>query len=331
MTMMHLRKIAVVGAGAMGGMLGGLLALHGEDVTFIARGETLAALKRGFTMIDASGARHTPPVKAMAADEAGPFDLVILCLKANQIAAAAAALPRLFHLNTPVVAVLNGIPWWYFHKSGGPFEGRTVSAVDPDGSIARAIEGRRVIGGVIYAAANVPEPGVVHVTNTNVLHIGEPDGTVSGRLTNIADLLHRTAFKTVASGDIRTDIWTKVWGNSSFNPVSALTGAGLATIARDPGACDVVRGIMREVQQVVEALGLRMKVSLEERIKITEALGNHKTSMLQDIEAKRFPEIDANMGAVAEIARMVGVRTPMLDAIMTTTHLLARRVTGAVA
>ncbi len=325
------QKIAVVGAGAMGGMLGGMLAAHGEDVTFIARGETLAALKRGFTMIDPAGAHHTPPVKAAAADDSGPFDLVILCLKAHQIAAAAKTLPRLFHAETPVVAVLNGIPWWYFHKSGGPFEGRAVATVDPDGSIAHAIAGRRVIGGVIYAAANVPAPGVIHVTNTSVLHIGEPDGSASARLTEIANLFNRAAFKTVASADIRTDIWTKVWGNSSFNPVSALTGAGLSTIARDPGACDVVRGIMREVEQVVEALGLRMKVSLEQRIKITEALGNHKTSMLQDIEAKRFPEIDANLGAVAEIARMVGVATPMLDAIMTVTRLLARTVTGAAA
>lgn len=324
------RKIAVVGAGAMGGMLGGLLASHGEDVTFIARGETLAALKRGFTMIDPAGARHTPPVKALAIEDAGPFDLVILCLKANQIAAAATTLSRLFHEDTPVLAVLNGIPWWYFHKSGGPFEGRTISAVDPDGAIAKAIDGRRVIGGVIYAAANVPQAGVVHVTGTQVLHVGEPDGSLSARVTDIAELLNRAAFKTVASADIRTDIWTKVWGNSSFNPVSALTGAGLSTIARDPGACEVARGIMREVQQVVEALGLRMKVSLEERLKITEALGNHKTSMLQDIEAKRFPEIDANMGAVAEIAQMVGVPTPMLTAIMATTRLLARRVTGAV-
>jgi len=322
------QKIAVVGAGAMGGLLGAKLALGGHDVTFIARGATLEALKRGFTMIDAKGARHRPPIKAAAAEEAGPFDLVILCLKAHQIAAAAQTLPRLFRSDTPVLAVLNGIPWWYFHKNGGAFDGRRLAAVDPDGAIGRAIEGRRVIGGVIYAAAKVVEPGVVHVTDTMRFIIGEPDGSASARAQAVADMFNRTGFNTVVSTEIRSDIWTKVWGNSSFNPVSALTGAGLAGIVRDQGACDVVRAIMREVQGVVEGLGLKMKMDLEQRIKVTESLGDHKTSMLQDIEARRMPETDANMGAVAEIAQLVGVPTPMLETIHTATRLLGRAVTA---
>ncbi len=325
------KKIAVVGAGSMGGLLGAKLALDGHDVTFIARGATLDALRRGFTMIDTKGERHAPAVKAAAAEEAGPFDLVMLCLKAHQIAGAAATLPRLFHETTPVVAVLNGIPWWYFHRSGGAFDGRALACVDPDGAIGRAIEGRRVVGAVIYAAAKVVAPGTVHVTDTMRFILGEPDGSLSARVQTLTDIFNRTGFTTLVSQDIRSDIWTKVWGNSSFNPVSALTGAGLASIARNPGACDVVRAIMREVQQVVEALGLKMKMDLEERIRVTESLGDHKTSMLQDIEARRTPETDANMGAVAEIAKLVGVPTPMLDTIHAMTRLLGRTVTGAAA
>ncbi|MGE3332492.1 MAG: ketopantoate reductase family protein [Rhodospirillaceae bacterium] len=324
----HFQKIAVVGAGSIGGLLGAKLALNGDDVTLIARGATLEALKRGFTMIDADGAQHRPPIKAAAAEEAGPFDLVILCLKAHQIAAAAKTLPHLFHDDTPVLAVLNGIPWWYFHKNGGAFDGRQLASVDPDGAIARAIEDRRVIGGVIYAAANVVEPGVVHVTDTKRLIIGEPDGSASARAQAVAGMFNSAGFNTVVSTEIRSDIWTKAWGNSSFNPVSALTGAGLASIVRDKGACDVVRAIMREVQGVVEGLGLKMSMDLEQRIKVTESLGDHKTSMLQDIEARRSPETDANMGAIAEIARLVGTPTPMLETIHTVTRLLGRAATA---
>ena len=320
-------KIAVVGAGSIGGFLGATLALHGQDVTFIARGPTLAALKHSFTMIDARGVRHTPAVKAAAADEAGAFDLVVLALKAHRIAGAAALLPRLLHADTPVLAVLNGIPWWYFHKSGGAFEGRGLAALDPDGSIANAIEGRRVIGGVIYAAAAVVAPATVHVTDTKLMTIGEPDGSASARSTAIAEIFNAVGFKTQVSTEIRTDIWTKVWGNASFNPVSALTGAGLASIVRDDGGCAVVRTIMEEVERVAGRLGITMRMSLQKRIEVTESLGNHKTSMLQDIEARRMPEIEANRGAIIEIARLVGESTSMLEAIYATTRLLARAVT----
>jgi 2-dehydropantoate 2-reductase len=252
-------------------------------------------------------------------------------VKAQQVAGAAPGLQRLFHKDTPVLAVLNGIPWWYFHKSGGAFDGRQIEAVDPGGRIAEAIGGHRVVGGVIYAAAKVVEPAVVQVADALSLTIGEPDNTESLRTAEISNLFNRAGFKTPVSTDIRADIWTKVWGNCSFNPVSALTGAGLATIARDPGACTVVRTIMEEVERVVERLGVKMKMPLQKRIDITESLGDHKTSMLQDIEAKRMPEIAANMGAVVEIARLVDVPTPMLEAIHASTRLLARAVTGAAA
>jgi 2-dehydropantoate 2-reductase len=322
-------RIAIVGAGAVGGYLGGVLALAGEDVTFIARGASLEALRRGFTLIDPAGTRHAAPSKAAAITDAGPFDIVILGLKAQQIGAILPDLPRLLHETTPIVAVQNGIPWWYFHKSGGPLEGRGVAAVDPDGAIGAGIESRRVIGGVIYVAAKVVEPGVVHATETNRLVLGEPDGSASPRATALAEMFVRAGFKTTLSTDIRTEIWTKLWGNSVFNPISALTGAGLADLATNPGTRALIAATMGEVERVALRYGVRMPMSLEQRIAVSEKLGNHKTSMLQDIEARRPPELGANVAAVAELARLVDEPTPMLDAIHTCTRLLARTVTGA--
>lgn len=324
-------RIAIVGAGSVGGFLGATLALAGEDVTFIARGATLEALRRGFTFIDPAGARHAVSAQAAAIEDAEPFDLVILALKAQQIGGVLTYLPRLLKQDTPVVAVQNGIPWWYFQKSGGPLEGRRVAAVDPDGSIAQGIDSRRVLGGVIYVAATVVEPGVVHATETSRMVIGEPDGSASPRAAAVASLFQRAGFTCTLSNDIRTDIWTKLWGNSVFNPMSALTGAGLADMARDPGTRTVVSAAMAEVERVARRFGVRMPMSLEQRIAVAASLGNHKTSMLQDIEARRPPELGANVGAVVELARLVREPTPTLDAIHTCARLLARTVTGAAA
>lgn len=324
-------RIAIVGAGSVGGFLGAKLALAGGDVTFIARGATLEALQRGFTFIDPAGARHAVPSKSTAIEDAGAFDLVILGLKAQQIGGILTHLPRLLHAETPILAVQNGIPWWYFHKIGGPYEGRRVEAVDPDGAIGRAIEGRRVIGGVIYVAANVAAPGVVHATETNRMVIGEPDGSASPRATAAAAMVDRAGFKTTVSTDIRTDIWTKLWGNSVFNPVSALTGAGLADISNDAGTRTLAAAAMAEVERVAARFGVRMPMSIDQRIALAASLGNHKTSMLQDIEARRAPELGANVGAVVELAHLVGEPVPTLETIHACARLLARTVTGAAA
>ena len=321
-------KIAVVGAGSVGGFLGAKLAMAGEDVTFIARGETLKALKQGFTMIDPAGVRHAPPVKAAAIADAGPFDLVFLGLKAQQISAVAPDLKNLLGPDTPIVAVQNGVPWWYFHKSGGAFEGRRVEAVDPGGVITNAIDSARVIGGVIYVAAAVTAPGVIRVTETNRIVLGEPDGSISPRAKDAVERLARTGLKSTVTPEIRTEIWTKLWGNLSFNPVSALTRAGLSDMTSDPAVCALVAAIMAEAEQVAAHLGIRMPITLQQRIDITAKLGRHKTSMLQDIEAGRAPELDATVTAVVEFARMAGVATPYLDAIYACTGLLARMVTG---
>lgn len=321
-------KIAVVGAGSVGGYIGGNLALAGEDVTFIARGSTLKALQQGFTLIDPKGTRHTPPVKAAAIDEAGPFDLVFLGLKAQQVGAVAPSLGKLLGPNTPIVAVQNGVPWWYFHKSGGPFEGNHVEAVDPGGAIAAAIDPACVIGGVIYVAATVPTPGTVHFTETNRIILGEPDGSVSARIEDTAARLNRAGIKALVSQTIRTDIWTKLWGNLALNPVSALTRGGLSDIIDDPPMRKLVAALMAEAEQVAAHLGVRMSMTIDERIAVTRKLGRHKTSTLQDIEAGRPPELDAMVTAVVEFARMGGIATPYLDAIHACTGLLARMVTG---
>ena len=321
-------KIAIVGAGSVGGFVGGKLALAGEDVTFIARGATLKALQQGFTMIDPTGARHAPPVKAAAIDAAGPFDLVFLGLKAQQIGAAAPMLKNLLGPDTPVVALQNGVPWWYFQKSGGAFEGQHIEAVDPGGYIAAAIDPARVIGGVIYVAATVPAPGVVHVTETNRIILGEPDGSISARSEDAAARLNRAGVKALVTPAIRTEIWTKLWGNLALNPISALTRAGLSDIIDDPPMRQLVAAVMGEAEQVAAHLGIRMAMTIDERIAVTRKLGRHKTSTLQDIEAGRPPELDALVAAVVEFARMGGIPTPYLDAIHACSGLLARMVTG---
>ncbi|MBX7200642.1 MAG: 2-dehydropantoate 2-reductase [Rhodospirillaceae bacterium] len=321
-------KIAVVGAGSVGGYVGGNLALAGEDVTFIARGESLKALRQGFTLIDPAGTHHKPPVKAAAIDEAGTFDLVILGLKAQQIGAVAPALGNILGPKTPIIALQNGVPWWYFHKSGGAFEGHRIAAVDPGGRIFDAIDPVRVIGGVIYVASTVPAPGVVHFTETNRIVLGEPDGSLSPRVEDAAARLNRAGVKAVVSQTIRTDIWTKLWGNLALNPVSALTRGGLSDIIDDPATRKLVAAIMAEAEQVAAHLGVRMSMTIDERIAVTRKLGRHKTSTLQDIEAGRPPELDALVAAVTEFARMGGIATPYLDAIHACTDLLARMVTG---
>ncbi len=321
-------KIAIVGAGSVGGYLGGNLALAGEDVTFIARGESLKALKQGFTMIDPTGARLAPPVKAAAIDDAGKFDLVFLGLKAQQIGAVAPHLHHLLKPDTAIVAAQNGVPWWYFHKSGGAFEGHRIEAVDPGGRIFDAIDPARVIGGVIYVAATVPAPGVVHVTETNRVILGEPDGRVTPRIEDAAARLNTAGIKALVSTAIRTDIWTKLWGNLALNPLSALTRGGLSDIIDDPPMRKLVAAIMAEAEQVAAHLGVRMSMTIDERIAVTRKLGRHKTSTLQDIEAGRPPELDALVAAVVEFARMGGIATPYLDAIHACSGLLARMVTG---
>jgi 2-dehydropantoate 2-reductase len=319
-------KIAVVGAGAIGGYLGARLAIAGEEVTFIARNKNLAAIHaNGFKLINEDGSeQHAASVRAVQGmAEAGPQDVVLLTVKAHQVRDLLPQLRDLFDERTAVVTMINGVPWWYFHKLAGPYEGRAVTSVDPDGAIASGIEPERVIGSVVYPAAELVAPGVVKVIEGNRFTLGEPDGTRSERIEALSQAMMKAGFKAPVSKDIRSEIWVKLWGNLSFNPISALTHATLEDICRFPRTRELAAAMMREAQQVAEALGVRFKISLEQRIAGAEAVGAHKTSMLQDVEHGRALELDALLGSVVELGRITGTATPAIDAIYAATSLLA--------
>ena len=320
-------KIAVVGAGAIGGYLGAKLALAGEDVTFIARNRNLAAINAGgFRLINEDGSeQHASTVRAVQRmAEAGPQDAVLLTVKAHQVVDLLPELRDLFGPQTAVVTMINGVPWWYFHKLAGPYEGRQLESVDPGGRIAQAIEPERVIGSVVYPAAELVAPGVVKVIEGNRFTLGEPDGTRSERIDALSQALMKAGFKAPVSKDIRGEIWVKLWGNLSFNPISALTHATLEDICRFPPTRALAAAMMGEAQAVGEALGVQFKISLDKRIAGAEAVGAHKTSMLQDVEAGRALELEALVGAVIELGQITGVPTPTIRAIHAATSLLGR-------
>lgn len=320
-------KIAVVGAGAIGGYLGAQLARAGEEVTFIARNRNLEAINaRGFRLLLEDGHQvHADTVRAVQhMADAGPQDVVLLTVKAHQVVDLLPGLRQLFGPHTTVVTMINGVPWWYFHRLAGPYEGRQLESVDPGGRIAAAIEPGRIIGSVVYPAAELVEPGVVRVIEGNRFTLGEPDGLRSERIEALSQALMKAGFKAPVSKDIRGEIWVKLWGNLSFNPISALTHATLQDICRFPPTRALAAAMMAEAQRVGEALGVQFKISLDKRIAGAEAVGAHKTSMLQDVENGRALELEALVGTVIELGRITGVATPTIEAIHAATALLAR-------
>ena len=319
-------KFAVVGAGAIGGYLGARLAIAGEEVTFIARNRNLAAINaNGFRLIAEDGSeQHTRAVRAVQSmADAGPQDVVLLTVKAHQVVDLLPGLRDLFGPQTLLVTMINGIPWWYFQGLAGPHQGRGLESVDPGGQLAAAIEPERIIGSIVYPAAELLEPGVVKVVEGNRFTIGELNGERTERIDALSQALIRAGFKAPVSKDIRSELWVKLWGNLSFNPISALTHATLEDICRFPASRALAAGMMAEAQQVAEALGVRFRISLEQRIAGAEAVGAHKTSMLQDVEAGRAPEIAALVGAVVELGQITGVATPQIAAIYSAMQLLA--------
>ncbi len=322
-------KFAVVGAGAIGGCLGVKLARAGEDVVFIARNKNLAAINaNGFRLILEDGseehARNVRAVDRMA--DAGAQDAVLLALKAHQVRDVLPAVRELFDLHTMVVSMINGIPWWYFQKLGGGYDGRALKSVDPDGKIAANIEPARIIGAVVYPAAELLAPGVVKVIEGNRFTLGELDGTKTARIEALSQAMIRAGFKAPVSRDIRSEIWLKLWGNLSFNPISALTHATLEDICGYPPTRELVANMMREAQAVAEKLGVEFKISLDKRIAAAEAVGAHKTSMLQDVEHGRVLELDALVGSVVELGRITETPTPTIAAIYAATSLLAKTI-----
>ena len=318
-------KIAIVGAGAIGGLLGARLAAAGEDVTFIARNRNLEVIRaEGFRLIEEDGRElHAPTAKAVEhMAEAGPQDTVLLTVKAHHLVGLLPQLRALFGPRTSVVSMINGVPWWYFDRLVGPYEGRRLDSVDPGGRIAAAIEPERVIGAVVYPAAELVRPGLVRLLEGNRFTLGELDGRRSERIEALSSTLTRAGFKAPVSKDIRGVIWVKLWGNVSFNPISALTHATLEDICRFPLTRALVATMMGEAQSVAERLGVQFMVPLEKRIAGGEAVGAHKTSMLQDVENGRPLELEAMVAAVIELGRMTGTPTPTIDAVHAAVSLL---------
>jgi 2-dehydropantoate 2-reductase len=320
-------KIAIVGAGAIGAYIGLRLALSGQEVTFIARGANLDALcKRGVKLIAAD---HTEEVasKVRATNdytEAGKQELIILAIKAHQVEAVAAEVPKMFGPDTVVVPLQNGIPYWYFYRHGGELAGTCVRSVDPNGSIGELIGAERVIGCVVYPAAELLSPGVVQHIEGNRFPVGELDGSSSERVTRVSECLIAAGLQSPILPDIRAEIWLKLWGNLSFNPISALTRATLASICQYPPSRALAVSMMTEAQAIANKLGITFRVPLEKRVAGAEKVGHHKTSMLQDVEAGRPLEIDALLGSVVELARLTRTPSPCIDAVYALTKLLAK-------
>ena len=319
-------KIGIVGVGAIGGFVGHRLAHAGEDVTFIARGKNLAALKaNGIRLVRADGSDEVV-AQVNATDDyaaAGPQDLVILAMKAHQMESVAADVPKLFGPATIVVPMQNGIPYWYFHRYAGALAGTPIRSVDPTGAIGSHIPAERVIGCVVYPATELLAPGVIKHVEGDRFPVGEPDGSASERVTRVSECFVRAGLKSPVLDDIRAEIWLKLWGNMTFNPISALSRATLAGICQYPPSRALAAAMMFEAQTIAGKLGVTFRLPLEKRIAGAERVGHHKTSMLQDVEAGRPLEIDALLGSVIEMARLTETPTPNLDAVYALTKLLA--------
>jgi 2-dehydropantoate 2-reductase len=318
-------KIGVIGVGAIGGWLAAKLAAAGEEVRVVARGAHLAAIRERGLILREEGREIV--VRVAASDriaDLGACDLVILGMKAHQVAPVAAEVGAMLGPLALILTAQNGLPWWYFFKHGGPHEGARLQSVDPGGAIADHLPIDRVIGSVVYAAAEIERPGVIRHSEGNRFTVGELDGANSERIELIAAAFTRAGFKSPVATDLRTEIWTKLWGNLSFNPISALTHATMVDMCRFAPTRALVAGMMREAQQVGEAFGVRVRISIDKRIAGAETIGAHKTSMLQDIENGRAIEADALIGSVIELARLAGVATPHIDAVYALVKLLSQ-------
>ena len=309
-------KIAIYGAGAIGGYLGCELARAGADVTVIARNRTLEAIRENGIILHIEGeTRIGRPAVTDDPAEAGPQDAVIVAVKANAAPAIAPKMAPMLGPETTVVTATNGVPWWYFHEHGGALAGTRLETVDPGGIQWQTIGPERAIGCVVYPAAEAVAPGVIRHISLNRFSLGEPDGSKSDRVRRLSDALKAAGFSAPVRQRIRDEIWLKLWGNLSFNPVSALTGATLGQMAQDSLVRPVIVAMMAEAQTVGEALGVSFGIDLDKRIDGAGKVGAHRTSMLQDLDAGRKMEIDALVCAVQELARLVEVNTPAIDIV----------------
>ena len=317
-------KFLIAGAGAIGAYIGARMARAGFEVTLFARGPHLRAMQEhGVQAKSAEGDFVARPAIASSLEQVGPVDVVFLGVKAHALPQLAPQLRTVLGPDTTVVSTQNGIPWWYFQGFGGEYEGIHLERVDPGGVISSAIEARRVVGSIVYFATEISAPGVIQHIEGNRVSLGEPDGTRSDRCRRIAEALIASGLRCPVTTRIRHEIWVKVLGNASFNPVSALTRATLAQMVRDPGVSSVIRSIMQEVEAVSHKLGMELPVSIEQRMAGAEKVGEHKTSMLQDLEAGRPMELEAVVGAVVELGERVGLPMTCTRTVYHCTKLLA--------
>lgn len=322
-------KVCVYGAGAIGGYLGVMLARSGVDVTLIARGAHLAAMKENGLRLKLSAEMGGEEMVARPRctddpREAGPQDYVIIALKAHSVPGVVDAMQPLLGPETAVVTAVNGIPWWYFHGLDGPYRDRRLESVDPGGRQWDGIGPERAIGCVVYPATEVVAPGVIEHVEGDRFTLGEPSGEKTPRVERLSAALIAAGLKAPVRPRIRDEIWVKLWGNLSFNPISALTHATLDVIATHPDSQPVARAMMLEAQAIAEALGVRFGIGVDKRIAGAAAVGAHKTSMLQDLERGRPMEIDALAGSVQEMGRLVGIPTPTIDTVLGLVRLRAR-------
>jgi 2-dehydropantoate 2-reductase len=320
-------NITVIGAGAIGGHIAAKLAAAGESVKVVARGEHLKAIcERGLTLKE-NGEEIVARVKATdRIAEASGADLIVLGVKAHQLAPIAADVASIVTPATMIMTAQNGIPWWYFFKHGGRYDGVRVESVDPGGVIARHLPIDAIVAAIIYQAAEIESPGVIRHIEGHRLPVAEIDGQRTERIVALSELFTKAGFKSPALSDVRAEIWMKLWGNLTFNPVSALSHATLEDICCFTPTRALAAAMMGEAQTVGEAFGIRFRLSVDKRIAGAESIGAHKTSMLQDIEHGRATEIDALLGSVIELARLANVATPHLDAIYAVTKLLGETV-----
>lgn len=318
-------KITIFGAGAIGGYLAAKLAIAGRtDLSIVARGAHLEAIKANGLRLIEDGEESVAPVRAAAkAEELGVQDIVVLALKAHSLTPALDQIAPLLGEHTAVVTMQNGVPWWYFHGVGGPLEGTRLSTVDPGGNIWERIRPQRVIGSVVYPAVEVDAPGLIRHVEGKRFSLGEPSGERSERVTLLAEEMVKAGLQVPVRDDIRSEIWVKLWGNLSFNPISALTGSTLAAIVADEATRTLARTMMLEAQAIGESLGVRFPIAVDRRIKGAGDVGEHKTSMLQDLERGRPMEIDALVSAVQELGRLTDKPTPTIDAVLALVRRLA--------
>jgi 2-dehydropantoate 2-reductase len=319
-------KICIFGAGAIGGYMAVKLVQAGVDVSIVARGPHLAAIQsRGLTLIEEGADPVTVPVRASAnAADLGVQDYVIVTLKAHSVPPVVGAMQPLIGPDTTIVSGVNGVPWWYFHKIGGPLEGTRLRSVDPGDVQWNGFGPDRVLGCVVYPAAEVSEPGVIRHIEGNRFSLGEPDGSKSDRATALSQVLQSAGLKAPVRPRLRDELWVKLWGNLSFNPISALTHATLDVLCTDPGTRDVARRMMIEAQAVAEKLGVTFPIDVDRRIEGGAAVGAHRTSMLQDLDAGRPMEIDALVASVQELGRITETPTPTIDTVLALVALRGR-------